>query len=82
MRPTTIRFSDQLASLIAAAARQEGVSFAQYVREATLIRYTLQRAWTASAAKSSGGVPDVLTTSDLAKQVAFILAALDAPTMG
>lgn len=38
MKVSTIRFSERLGDLIAQAAEAEGVSFAQFVREAALIR--------------------------------------------
>ena len=44
MRPMTVRMSERLCDLLAAAAEQEGVSSAQFIREAVIARLTYIRA--------------------------------------
>ena len=42
LRATTIRFDDRGAQLIQEAAREAGVSFSQFVREAALMRAVMR----------------------------------------
>lgn len=42
MRATTIRFNDAYYEAMARRATEQGVSFAQYVREAALLRYSFE----------------------------------------
>jgi hypothetical protein len=42
VRATTIRFNDSYYEAMAHRATEQGVSFAQYVREAALIRYAFE----------------------------------------
>jgi predicted DNA-binding protein len=42
VRATTIRFNDAYYEAMAHRATEQGVSFAQYVREAALIRYSFE----------------------------------------
>jgi hypothetical protein len=53
MKVTTLRFDEDLWSLLAAEAERSGVSVAQYVREAALAR-------AAFAAGARAGVPEAL----------------------
>jgi hypothetical protein len=48
LRPITIRFDDHVHELISAEAKRMGVSFAQFVREAALLR-TFMRALAAES---------------------------------
>jgi GAF domain-containing protein len=63
MRATTVRFDDSLWALLEREARNQGVSAAQFVRDATILRI-------ASVATQRGDEDMLMTVADVAAQAA------------
>jgi GAF domain-containing protein len=89
MRATTVRFSDELWRLLEREAEREGVSAAQFIRDATILRtaYAMgQRGdpdYEAALARAGGGTgPDAETLDAGARRRALLDAAAAAEDQG